>query len=423
MSVINQMLKDLEERRSLKQRLNTLSKVDLESIFSEGTHIPRRYFKIIFISSFVVLLGLGMYYKISKQPSHPIPAAIQPQVQIPQTPAPTPPVLKALLTGMELIKEPATRLILKFNQSVQYQVQEEPEQGMWQATFDNTEVSSTVTPLAVQNTPIKTLEMHPIADKLHIKLILLKPTRIQSMLLTHPNYTEFLMDFVEILPTAIEELVGETQPIPTPTPPPAPVLVKIKHESSKAERVETFLQESFVFIEKQQFEEAEQKLQEALTLLPNHTKARETDVKLKFQLGHFLEAEQSLARGLAASPQYLPFIQLKARLWVETGKPQEALSFLIKHQALGRSNPDYLSFMATLYQQEGKNAEAIMHYQQALRIQAHNWRSRMGLAIALETEGRLEEALGVYKTANAYPEADKASKEFMEKRILVLRKQ
>lgn len=339
MSVMNQMLKDLEERRSLKQRLSTLAKLDLESVFSEGTHIPRRYFKIILISGFVVLLGLGIYYFST-------PAAIQPKIQISQAPVVVPPistVSKTLLTGLELIKEPTTRLIA------------------------------------------------PIPDS---------------------------PPLAETLPANLEELVPALPPSP-----PAPVLVKIKREPSKAERAETFFQESLTFIEKQQFEEAVQKLQESLALLPNHQLARETDVKLKFRLGRLLEAEQSLERGLAATPQHLPFIQLKARLWVEAGEPKKALSFLIKHQMLGRLNPDHLSFMATLYQQEGQNAEAIPLYQQALRIESHHWRSRMGLGIALEAEGRFEEALDVYKTASTHPELDKDSREFIEKRILVLRKQ
>lgn len=423
MSVMNQMLKDLEERRSLKQRLNTLSKLDLESVFSEGAHIPRRYFKIILVSGFVVLLGLGIYYFSTPA------AIIQPKIQIPQTPVvvrPVSTVSKTLLTGLELIKEPTPRLILKFNQTVQYQVQEQSEPGIWQATFDNTEISSTVTPLTVQNTPIKTLEMHPVSEKLQVKLTLLKPTHIQSTLLAHANYTEFLIDFAplpdspplaEILPANLEELVPAL-----PSLPPAPVLVKIKREPSKAERAETFFQESLTFIEKQQFEEAIQKLQESLALLPNHTLARETDVKLKFRLGRLLEAEQSLERGLVTTPRHLPFIQLKARLWVEAGEPKKALSFLIKHQMLGRLDPDHLSFMATLYQQEGQNAEAIPLYQQALRIESHHWRSRMGLGIALEVEGRFEEALDAYKTASTHPELDKESREFIEKRMLVLRK-
>lgn len=345
MSVMNQMLKDLEERRSLKQRLSTLAKLDLESVFSEGAHIPRRYFKIILISGFVVLLGLGIYYFST-------PAAIQPKIQISQAPVVVPPISTVSKT---------------------------------------TEISSTVTPLAVQNTPIKTLEMHPVSEKDSPPL-------------------------AEILPANLEELV------PALPPSPAPVLVKIKREPSKAERAETFFQESLTFIERQQFEEAVQKLQESLALLPNHQLARETDVKLKFRLGRLLEAEQSLERGLTATPRHLPFIQLKARLWVEAGEPKKALSFLIKHQTLGRLNPDHLSFMATLYQQEGQNAEAIPLYQQALRIESHHWRSRMGLGIALEAEGRFEEALDAYKTASAHPELDKESREFIEKRILVLRK-
>lgn len=164
-------------------------------------------------------------------------------------------------------------------------------------------------------------------------------------------------------------------------------------------------------------EAAREGLAEALDLAPSHRGARLALAALLARSGRLSDAKALLDAGLAADPLCAPFAELEARILVEMKALDEAVAVLERAAPPVRSDPDFHGFLAALYQRQGRYDQATRLYREILRLDGRRAIWWMGLGIGLEAEGRPDGALAAYRGSQRVGGLDAASQRFVEARI------
>lgn len=140
-------------------------------------------------------------------------------------------------------------------------------------------------------------------------------------------------------------------------------------------------------------------LEEALAISPGHVQARETLAAVLLNSGRVSEAASRLREGLQIAPGATPLARLYARILVDQGDVSGAVNVLERAGPAVSEDPDYYALLAALYRQEQKHAQAAQVYQQILmqRPGVASW--WMGLALSQDAMGEAPAALKAYQRA------------------------
>lgn len=168
---------------------------------------------------------------------------------------------------------------------------------------------------------------------------------------------------------------------------------------------------------------AETALRAALTALPGHTAATQALTALLLQQGRGSEADTVLAEALAHHPQQPALIILRARLLAERGQDRAAVALL---QPLDDAEAQAL--LGALQQRLGDDAAAAAAYRRALanapRTGSVNGSNQgawwLGLAISLERSRQPDAALEAYRRALADSRLDAQVNDYVRSRIAAL---
>lgn len=133
-------------------------------------------------------------------------------------------------------------------------------------------------------------------------------------------------------------------------------------------------------------------LRRALEIEPRHAKARQALLAVLANLRQWEEVKRVAQEGLSLEPSRTPWATLLARLQYEHGDGDAALKTLESHAAHAANDADFQALFAFLLQKRQRQAEAVPHYQAALRQRPTEGRWWFGLGLALEAAGRGEEA-------------------------------
>jgi len=112
--------------------------------------------------------------------------------------------------------------------------------------------------------------------------------------------------------------------------------------------------------------------------------------------GNNTEARNLLNQGLKALPENSEIAYLLARLQFDAGLVEQSRQSLVSALASGRSNADYLALLAAVSQKLEKYAESTQAYVEALKLnpgQATWW---MGLGMSLEAQGKKSQAIEAF---------------------------
>ena len=139
----------------------------------------------------------------------------------------------------------------------------------------------------------------------------------------------------------------------------------------------------------------------ALALDPAHEAARQTLVALLLEAKRVDDAAVVLQNGLAANPDNTAFAMLLARIMVERNDVSGALFVLQRHAAPPDRNPDFHAFAAALYQRLGRHKEAIDQYQAALQLAPSAGVWWVGLGISFQAAEQPKQALEAYTRARS----------------------
>ena len=171
------------------------------------------------------------------------------------------------------------------------------------------------------------------------------------------------------------------------------------------QRVDERYREALRKLNEGQASQARIDLVEVLQTQPKHSGARLALVGLELDGKNAPQAERLLREGIQLQPQESAFTMVLARLEVERGDAAAGLATLNRGLQFAAGDPEYHAFMAALFQRANRHTDAIEHYQVALRQrEAANW--LVGLAISLESTNRAGDAEQIYRRAqqsNALP--------------------
>lgn len=154
-----------------------------------------------------------------------------------------------------------------------------------------------------------------------------------------------------------------------------------------------------------------------LRLDANHDAARQALAALLLENKRGSDAERVLQDGLTLKPAHVVFAMTLARLQVERGAVEQSVETLEKYLPYAGSQADYHAFLAALLQRQNRNGEAITQYQIALQIAPDNGAWQMGYGISLQALERNVEARNAFKRALDTRTLTPELQAFVEQRI------
>ena len=143
---------------------------------------------------------------------------------------------------------------------------------------------------------------------------------------------------------------------------------------------------------------------------------RERLAGLLYGDGRIPEAQQLLDEGIRLAPSRADFRLMQARLALTTGNKAAALQSLSGWEPPVGANLDYYATRAALAQELSQPGVAASSYQQLTVAQPTEARWWLGLGIALDKQGRPLAALDAYRKALTLP-LSAGSRQFVQQRI------
>ena len=167
---------------------------------------------------------------------------------------------------------------------------------------------------------------------------------------------------------------------------------------------------------------AEQLFRSALDSNPDNAAAREALTALYARSGRGPEAEQLLAAGLTLNTGNRPrFAKLYASLLMQRGADAQAIQVLDANKPDIHADADYYALLAALEQRSGRNREAVALYRQLLAVDPGQGVWWAGLGISLEQLGEPDTALVAYTHAQTADSLDDALARYVQNRINALK--
>lgn len=167
----------------------------------------------------------------------------------------------------------------------------------------------------------------------------------------------------------------------------------------KKKLAEIAYQEGYEFIASGQQAAAENKLLHALDLLATHSKAREMLAVLYLQQQRLAEASQVLTEGMKLLPGHLPFREIYARILMAKNQLPQAITMLNQDAPNLDQQPNYHALLAGLYQQNQQHEQAAATYLKLIKHNPQQSQWWLGMAISLEKLHKNAEAISAYKKA------------------------
>lgn len=129
------------------------------------------------------------------------------------------------------------------------------------------------------------------------------------------------------------------------------------------------------------------------------------------------EAERILQEGVKLNPRQTGFVMILARIQMERGDAAAALDTLQKSLPHAINQAEYRAFMGALLQRQSRHKEAAEHYRAAVSLSPGSGVWLMGLGISLQAEGQTAEAHDAFLRARESHSLNTDLQAFVEQRI------
>ena len=185
------------------------------------------------------------------------------------------------------------------------------------------------------------------------------------------------------------------------------------------EQAEQLYQQGYRALQQRHSERAEALWRQALSTSAQHIRSREGLAALYLSQARKVESTKLLEEGLNLHPENGRLALLLARLLAEQGDNSRAIYTL--EQAMGSSGQaELFALAAALYQQREDYRKSISAYQRALQLQPQQSHWWMGLGISLEGDGKQSEAKTAYTEALKRGMLDGQPKSYVMQRLQAL---
>jgi MSHA biogenesis protein MshN len=219
----------------------------------------------------------------------------------------------------------------------------------------------------------------------------------------NPNPSEPKLELAPILKSPAATVKVPASDAASEEPAKAVKLTKQVKELTPLQLAENVYRQAGIAIQLGRSADAITDLEQALLLDPQHAAARQMLVGMLLQEKRTDEAMRRAQEGLSLDPAQFGLAMILARIQVEQNDLKSALATLEHGLPYAVDRADYQAFLAALLQRDKRNKEAIDHYVVALGKSPQNGVWWMGLGISLQAENRLpeaKEAFGRARTSN-----------------------
>lgn len=196
-----------------------------------------------------------------------------------------------------------------------------------------------------------------------------------------------------------------------------PAINKQVRELTPAQRAENEYRKAVLALQQGKRSEAANGLEQTLAADPKHAGARQALIGLLLDEGQQDAAMQKAREGLASDPAQTGLAMILARLQLEKGELRPAVDTLERTLPHAADKPEYLAFLAALLQRDERHKQAAEHYLQALQKAPQNGVWWMGLGISQQADRRHAEAQESFKRAKATNSLSPELLAFVEARI------
>ncbi|MBU6459319.1 MAG: tetratricopeptide repeat protein [Proteobacteria bacterium] len=166
-----------------------------------------------------------------------------------------------------------------------------------------------------------------------------------------------------------------------------------------------------------QIVEALGEFQRALVLNPNNAPARQALSNIYIGQRQYTVAQNLLEQGLLLQPGLLAFSYPLAGLLVQQGENAKALQVLNEAEAEGSSNADFFALRAAILMRLHKPAQAVQDYRQALTLDPNKPSWLVGLGIAYEANHDEAGARDAYLEAQSSQHLSPVLSRFVHQRL------
>lgn len=172
-------------------------------------------------------------------------------------------------------------------------------------------------------------------------------------------------------------------------------------ELTPQQQAENEYRKAILLLQQGKAAEASDGLEAALRLDPRHVGARQALIGVLLDEKRTEDATRIAREGLGLDLHQPGLAMILARLQLEKGDLHPAIETLQRTLPYAADHADYQAFLAALLQRDGKHKQAIEHYLQALQKAPQNGVWWMGLGISLQADQRLAEAREAFMRAKA----------------------
>jgi len=387
MSVINQMLKDLEQRRGDSVTQSPLSGLSPSSDVLKSN----QQMNVLLLAAVLVLTVTTVFLFVSQHNKWPLATFTATPISTP-TKAPT---KTSKNVAQKEITQPESKivtvLVTNINESL---ISKKTDTHQVVAPSSGTVKSIEETLIGSKATEEKPISINTTNAKNSMKLEAVT-SNLKARLVKN-NVTQVIDT---ILPAVIEKHMR-------------PLTV--------AQKAQNHFQTAILKLGLGEKNVARRLLEETLSLDFSHLRARETLAVLLLNSGRISEASATVRDGLRINPKAAGLAKLYAKILL--GQDDVELSISILEQAIPPliNDPEYYALLAALYSRAGKHGQAAQTYQQVLQIRPGVSKWWMGLGLSSESIGESTQALFAYQRAQRVGGLTMELNEFVAQRVQAL---
>ncbi len=171
-------------------------------------------------------------------------------------------------------------------------------------------------------------------------------------------------------------------------------------------------------IERNDIIKAEALFEEVLLIMPEHETARKQLAALWYGKKSYQDAVNLLSQGIALAPQSEEMRLMTARIYYEQGQPRPAYNVLspVKHS----TSTELQALLANTAADLSEHDNAIIAYQKLIALEPHIGRWWLGSAVSLDSLGKFVPARDAYKQAIARNNLSNSAMQFARQRLIEL---
>lgn len=198
-------------------------------------------------------------------------------------------------------------------------------------------------------------------------------------------------------------------------------IYKQNRSLTRTQQAAQFYQKAYANLKAGQVKLAEEQLRQSLIMDASFSRARELLAGSYIRSGRYVEAGKLLQQGLKVEPKNYHFAKLYARVLMQQNRQKQALDMLIRYRPALQVDQDYFALVAALYQQTGQHHEAVNMYKDLLKLQPGRGLWWVGMGISLEKTGKATEARNAYQRAKESGSLNSNMRRYTDNRLAAIK--